>query len=40
MRDGWFFTEDLARRDDRGRMTYVGRADDVIVTAGYNVGPL
>jgi acetyl-CoA synthetase len=40
MRDGWFVTEDLARRDDRGRMTYIGRADDVIVTAGYNVGPL
>ncbi|WP_377253442.1 acyl-CoA synthetase [Phytohabitans kaempferiae] len=37
--DGWFLTEDLARRDEQGRFWYVGRADDVIVTAGYNVGP-
>jgi acetyl-CoA synthetase len=40
MRDGWFVTEDLARRDQCARMTYAGRTDDVIVTAGYNVGPL
>lgn len=39
LRDGWWFTEDLARRDEDGRFWYVGRADDVIVTAGFNVGP-
>jgi acetyl-CoA synthetase len=39
LRDGWWFTEDLVRQDDEGRYWYVGRADDVIVTAGYNVGP-
>jgi len=39
MRDGWWFTEDLARQDEQGRYWYTGRADDVIVTAGYNVGP-
>ncbi|MFG3690235.1 acyl-CoA synthetase [Micromonospora sp. NPDC047740] len=38
--DGWFLTEDLARRDEEGRYWYVGRADDVIVSAGYNVGPV
>jgi acetyl-CoA synthetase len=38
-RDGWWLTEDLARRDRDGRHWYVARADDVIVTAGYNVGP-
>jgi acetyl-CoA synthetase len=38
-RDGWFVTDDLFRRDERGRFTFSGRADDVIVTSGYNVGP-
>lgn len=37
--DGWFFTEDIVRCDHEGRYWYVSRADDVIVTAGYNVGP-
>lgn len=32
-------TEDLVRRDEDGRYWYVGRADDMIVTAGYNVAP-
>ncbi|ROO87842.1 acetyl-CoA synthetase [Actinocorallia herbida] len=32
-------TGDLAVRDDEGRYVVVGRADDLIVTAGYNVGP-
>lgn len=40
MVDGWFVTEDIVRRDEQGRYTYVSRADDVIVTAGYNVGPI
>ncbi len=37
--DDWFLTEDTARRDEQGHLHYVGRADDMIVTAGYNVGP-
>jgi acetyl-CoA synthetase len=37
--DGWWITDDLARCDDEGRFWYLARADDVIVTAGYNVGP-
>jgi acetyl-CoA synthetase len=32
-------TEDIVRRDEDGRYWYVGRADDMIVTAGYNVAP-
>lgn len=36
---GWFVTEDLARRDEQGRYWYVSRADDVIVSSGYNIGP-
>jgi acetyl-CoA synthetase len=39
VQDGWWVTEDVARRDEHGRYWYVSRADDVIVTAGYNVGP-
>ena len=39
LQDGWWVTEDVARRDELDRYWYVSRADDVIVTAGYNVGP-
>ena len=38
LREGWWLTEDIARREGE-RYWYIGRADDVIVTAGYNVGP-
>lgn len=37
--DEWFRTGDVARRDELERYWFVGRDDDVIVTAGYNVGP-
>ena len=39
LRNGFWVTEDRAGRDEQGRFWYVGRNDDVIVTAGYNVGP-
>ena len=39
LRNGFWVTEDRAGRDEEGRFWYVGRSDDVIVTAGYNVGP-
>lgn len=39
LHDGWWVTEDLAYRDDDGRFWYVGRRDDVIVSAGYTIGP-
>ena len=35
-----FLTEDVARVDEIGRWWFTGRADDVIVTSGYNVGPV
>jgi acetyl-CoA synthetase len=38
-RGEYFLTGDLARRDAQGRMWFTGRADDLIVTSGYNVGP-
>ncbi|MEU4364815.1 AMP-binding protein [Promicromonospora sp. NPDC023987] len=34
----WFRTSDLGRLDD-GRLTILGRADDVVVTGGVNVAP-
>ncbi len=38
-RDGWYHTGDLAWRDEDGFFWYVGRADDVIKSSGYRIGP-
>ncbi len=35
----WYLTGDLVRRDEDGYFWFVGRADDVIKTAGHLVGP-
>jgi len=35
----WFHTKDAARRDEEGYIWYEGRADDVIIAAGYRIGP-
>jgi len=35
----WYLTGDLASRDDDGYFWFVGRADDIIKTAGHMVGP-
>jgi acetyl-CoA synthetase len=35
----WFHTKDAAERDDDGYFWYAGRADDVIISAGYRIGP-
>jgi len=37
VRDGWNVTGDLFYRDESGRYCYVGRADDLIVSSGYNI---
>ncbi|MBQ6383923.1 MAG: AMP-binding protein [Clostridia bacterium] len=39
MHDGWYHTGDLAWRDEDGFYWYVGRADDVIKSSGYRIGP-
>lgn len=39
-RDGWYLTGDLARRDEDGRWWFVGRSDDLIISAGYNISPV
>ena len=37
VRDGWHVTGDLVRRDADGAIRFDRRADDLIVSAGYNV---
>jgi acetyl-CoA synthetase len=36
---GWYLSGDLARRDRDGYYWFVGRADDVIKSAGHLIGP-
>ena len=35
----WFHTKDAATMDPDGYVWYAGRADDVIIAAGYRIGP-
>lgn len=39
MRDGHYHTGDVASIDDRGYITYVGRADDVFKASDYRISP-
>ncbi|MCP3418238.1 benzoate-CoA ligase family protein [Bradyrhizobium brasilense] len=40
VRDGWNITGDAFVRDENGRLSFVARADDMIISAGYNIaGP-
>jgi acetyl-CoA synthetase len=38
-RNGWYLSGDRARKDSDGYFWFIGRADDVINTAGHLVGP-
>ncbi len=38
-RHGWITAGDLARRDEDGYFWFEGRADDVIKSSGYRIGP-
>lgn len=38
-RGDWYITGDRAYRDEDGYLWFVGRADDVILAAGYRIGP-
>ena len=37
--DDWVLTDDLAREDEDGYYWFEGRADDVIISSGYRIGP-
>jgi len=40
VRDGWNLTGDAFVRDDQGRFLFMARADDMIISSGYNIaGP-
>src|SRR5579859_6985216 len=40
VRDGWNLTGDTFVRDEKGRFSFVARADDMIISSGYNIaGP-
>lgn len=38
-RGRWYLTGDRAMRDEDGYFWFVGRGDDVIISAGYRIGP-
>ena len=40
IRNGWFFTGDLAKQDDEGFLYIVDRMKDMIITGGENVYPI
>jgi acetyl-CoA synthetase len=37
--DGYYYTGDIAWKDEEGHYWYVGRGDDVIKSSGYRIGP-
>jgi len=39
IRGDWYITGDRAYTDEDGYFWFVGRADDVIISAGYRIGP-
>jgi len=39
LRDGWYYTGDVCRRDAEGFYYFVGRTDDMFVSGGENIFP-
>ena len=39
-RGSWFRSKDLARWDEDGYLWYLGRADDIIISAGWTISPI
>ncbi|MBM3359153.1 MAG: acyl--CoA ligase [Betaproteobacteria bacterium] len=40
LRDGWYYTGDICRRDGDGFYYFVGRTDDMFVSGGENIFPV
>jgi len=40
VKNGWLLTEDLGRMDEDGYLEFVSRKDNVIISAGYRIGPV
>jgi acyl-CoA synthetase (AMP-forming)/AMP-acid ligase II len=40
IRDGWYYTGDVCRRDEEGFYYFVGRNDDMFVCGGENIFPI
>lgn len=40
IRDGWYYTGDICRRDSEGFYYFVGRTDDMFVCGGENIFPI
>jgi long-chain acyl-CoA synthetase len=40
LRDGWFYTGDICRRDEEGFYYFIGRNDDMFVCGGENIFPV
>ena len=38
-KDGWYYTKDLAYRDEEGYLWYVSRSDDLIKSRAYLISP-
>lgn len=38
-RNNWYYTGDLATQDEEGYFWFIGRADDVIISSSYRIGP-
>jgi acetyl-CoA synthetase len=39
VQNGWLLTEDLGSMDEDGYVSFKSRKDDVIISAGYRIGP-
>jgi acyl-CoA synthetase (AMP-forming)/AMP-acid ligase II len=40
IRDGWYYTGDICRRDADGFFYFIGRTDDMFVSGGENIFPI